>query len=385
MKRHRQCEICGNGINLLPIKEIRFSLPDSYKIPSGYEIVSCRNCGFCYADTLASIDDYNYYYTHYNYYSGAVHVRTPNDMSKNVIVDLLNEISVKQARILDIGFGDGEQLLLLKEAGYENLFGIDPSSESVAHIKGFGISADIGNIYDLDVLEDGEMDVVIATGVLEHLVKPSFAVDNIRKFLKRGGLLIVTAPNCLNLVNDLSPLSNNFNQEHINYFSPVSLKNLMGKVGFFEEKIIAEEKYTDMFGVFSYKGEEYATNKFAKDAGVIKAIKTYLERQEENENKYNKKIEKFVHGETLVAVWGTGAFTMNLLSNSDLKYCRIACFVDNNMLKCGSDFCGARIVSPKDLVNNTHIEAVIIASIKSAEEIRKQLLELGWNKEIIIM
>lgn len=76
---------------------------------------------------------------------------------------------------------------------------------------------------------------------------------------------------------------------------------------------------------------------------------------------------------------------MSLLSNTDLQYCKIACFADNNLLKWGSQLYGVQIVSPNDVVNNTHIEAIVIASIKSAEEISKQLLELGWDKEIIIM
>ena len=44
-------------------------IPEDMPIPSQYDVVSCRQCGFCFADVEANQDDYNLYYRNSNDYS----------------------------------------------------------------------------------------------------------------------------------------------------------------------------------------------------------------------------------------------------------------------------------------------------------------------------
>ena len=384
MKQNRTCEICGNETELSVIKEIKYKLPSSYKIPSWYEIVSCKKCGFCYANVLASISDYDHYYKNYNYYSQEVLSNVPANLSKNEVMDLFCRMCRTEDKILDIGFGKGELLLTLRSHGFLNLFGLDPSGESVGSIKEHGIRAQVGNIYQMDHFTGEKMDVVVIAGVLEHLLEPSLALENITKVLAIGGKLIVTVPNCLNLKKDISPVCSHFNQEHINYFSVVSLKNMMARYGFLEELVIAEEKYTDILAVFRYHGE-HASRGYEKDEQTSIAIGVYLESNGRREELYNRKLEKYVREQLPVAVWGTGAFAMSLLSNTDLGDCNIHCFIDNNEMKCSSDFLGKAVILPQYIANHIQIQAIVIASIRSAAAIKEQLLNLGWDRDIIVL
>jgi len=61
-----------------------------------------------------------------------------------------------------------------------------------------GYSADtqsdkVGDVTDLP-LEDGELDAIVCTEVLEHCADPFYAVAEMHRVLKPGGLLLVTSP-----------------------------------------------------------------------------------------------------------------------------------------------------------------------------------------------
>ncbi len=385
MRQNRACEVCGNDRELSDIKKIRYYLPVTYKIPSEYDIVSCEKCGFCYANVLASLSDYDDYYMRHNSYCKEILGKAPDNLPKDAVMDLLCSLCDKDDKILDIGFGKGELLLLLQRHGFRNLFGIDPSEESVEHMRKSGIRAETGSIYTSDSLEE-KMNMVVVTDVLEHLLKPSLALEKISSVLRDGGLLYVSVPNCLNLERDTSPLCNNFNQEHINYFSVTSLKNLMARYGFKEEKMIAEAKYTDIFAVFSYH-ERTVEDFFEKDIWTREAIKAYIKYNDRRETHYNRILEKYVRDQIPVAVWGTGSFTMSLLVNTDLRYCRIECFIDNNEMRQKEQFWGGKAVIAADgLCGCPCVEAVVVSSIRSSAEIRRQLLEMGWeDKKIIVL
>lgn len=384
MKQHRICEICGNSTQLQVLYHVKLCLPNEVKLPSQYDVVACDVCGYCYADTLASLEDYENYYTKHNYYSSTVVSDVSSNVPTTVMNDFCLEICKPEDRILDVGFGYGNFLKFLRINGYKNLFGIDPSKESVKHIAQYGISAKVGSAYNLSSFDGGMMDVVIITGVLEHLLKPSFAIMSIQNVLKDNGVVILTVPNCNNLIYDKSPICNNFNQEHINYFSPKSLLGLMEKYGFFMERIITEPYYADMLVAFRYKQNQHAF-KIDKDLHTSHAIRTYVEENKSRIDTINTKIETLLHEQTRIAVWGTGALTMDLLANTNLCTCNIECFVDNNQLKWGKSFYQKEIVSPTLLFENDKIQTVIISSIKSAQSIEKQLIDSGWRKEIVVL
>jgi ubiquinone/menaquinone biosynthesis C-methylase UbiE len=101
--------------------------------------------------------------------------------------------------VLDVGCGPGVVVEeLVTERGCE-FWGVDVSAEMIARAKErysseARIHFAVGNVERLD-FPDQSFDAVLSMGVLEYLVDPSRAVEEMYRVLKLGGTLIVTVPN----------------------------------------------------------------------------------------------------------------------------------------------------------------------------------------------
>jgi 2-polyprenyl-3-methyl-5-hydroxy-6-metoxy-1,4-benzoquinol methylase len=104
----------------------------------------------------------------------------------------------KSNKILEIGAGGGYTLAAIKEMGLAvEVVGIELCDMPGTMQNHPGIDRMIiGNIEDLalDFPED-HFDVIICGDVLEHLVDPWAVVNKVNKYLKVGGIWIVSMPN----------------------------------------------------------------------------------------------------------------------------------------------------------------------------------------------
>ena len=105
----------------------------------------------------------------------------------------------RDARIADLGCGDGVFLHFLLEAGYRHVSGIDVSAQQIARAHALGLfEARRGDIDTfLASADDRSLDVILLIDVLEHLTREQlFAVlDGVARVLSSGGVCIVHAPN----------------------------------------------------------------------------------------------------------------------------------------------------------------------------------------------
>jgi len=105
----------------------------------------------------------------------------------------------REARIADLGCGDGAILHFLLEAGYRRVIGIDVSDEQIQRAHGLGLSqvrrGDIDTF--LASADDRSFDVILLIDVLEHLTREElFAVlDGVARVLRSGGVCIAHVPN----------------------------------------------------------------------------------------------------------------------------------------------------------------------------------------------
>jgi SAM-dependent methyltransferase len=98
------------------------------------------------------------------------------------------------ASVVDVGTGTGANLRLLKQMGFAQVAGIDPS-EDAAHWcaeKGLG-NVRAGDIRALP-LADASVDLLLATDVIEHVAEDEQAVGEIRRVLRPGGSALITVP-----------------------------------------------------------------------------------------------------------------------------------------------------------------------------------------------
>jgi 2-polyprenyl-3-methyl-5-hydroxy-6-metoxy-1,4-benzoquinol methylase len=108
-------------------------------------------------------------------------------------------ITSQEAVILDLGCGYGRLLLTLERLGYHNLRGVDVSEEQVRLAGELGLPCVTRNdaLSFVRGIPEGEVDVVFALDVLEHLPKESLIdlVSAVYRALKPGGRFLIHVPN----------------------------------------------------------------------------------------------------------------------------------------------------------------------------------------------
>lgn len=99
----------------------------------------------------------------------------------------------KTVKVLDFGCGSGHTVSYLDGLGYD-AHGVDMSREAIEH----GASRGIPNLQvskdERIGAPDASFDAVLAMDVLEHLEDESFAVREIHRVLKPGGVFVVMVP-----------------------------------------------------------------------------------------------------------------------------------------------------------------------------------------------
>ncbi|HOV90371.1 MAG TPA: class I SAM-dependent methyltransferase [Syntrophorhabdaceae bacterium] len=97
--------------------------------------------------------------------------------------------------ILDMGCGEGIGLEKLKKQFPQKMvLGIDLEKENVEICKSHQLDVIRSNVYDLP-LKNESIDLCICIDMLEHLKEPLNGLKELRRILKKDGLLIMTIPN----------------------------------------------------------------------------------------------------------------------------------------------------------------------------------------------
>jgi len=107
-------------------------------------------------------------------------------------------------RVLDIGCGDGEVSAELAARTRAEVVCADASAIAVQACIARGLEAHLINIGEKPLpFSDSSFDLVFMTEVIEHLLRPDSALDEVRRVLVPGGNLILSTPNLACLPNRL--------------------------------------------------------------------------------------------------------------------------------------------------------------------------------------
>ncbi|WP_003545109.1 methyltransferase domain-containing protein [Desulfotomaculum nigrificans] len=93
--------------------------------------------------------------------------------------------------ILDAGCGAGGTMEYM--ARYGSVVGIDISEEMVEYCRKEGLSAYHGSVTKLP-FANGLFDLVLCLDVLEHLPMDQIAVEELKRVIRPGGLLVISVP-----------------------------------------------------------------------------------------------------------------------------------------------------------------------------------------------
>src|SRR5262249_50541323 len=114
---------------------------------------------------------------------------------RNIILDIFNKYTDnrKNLEVFDLGYGSG-YLVKTFQSEDQNAYGADSFAEAIE----FGRKKGIQNLNPISEEKidcpNGKFDAVLALDVLEHLKDESWAIKEMERILKPGGLAIITVP-----------------------------------------------------------------------------------------------------------------------------------------------------------------------------------------------
>jgi SAM-dependent methyltransferase len=132
--------------------------------------------------------------------------------------DLVASLTAASESIVDVGCGNGSILRHLKSRGYRNLHGVEISQYAIRCLRRDGIEMHFGILPSIP-LPDNAFDVVIASQVLEHVIRRRRFLSEIWRVLKPGGRGFVFVPD-----DCLGPISES---EHVAKYNARSLRGVL--------------------------------------------------------------------------------------------------------------------------------------------------------------
>jgi len=105
-------------------------------------------------------------------------------------LNLINSLQPQKGRILDIGAGTGDFLLVAKNNGWQTI-GVEPSEKAKEIAKNKGVSF----VAATSELENHSFDVISMWHVLEHVPDLDKQIKELKRLLKPTGTLIIAVPN----------------------------------------------------------------------------------------------------------------------------------------------------------------------------------------------
>ena len=135
-------------------------------------------------------------------------------------VERIRALTTPDDAIVDVGCGNGSILRRLVASGYRDVHGVELSDYAVERLRAEGINMTPGRLPDLP-LPDARFDVVIASQVLEHVIRRGRFMREIARVLRPGGHAFVFVPDdCLGPIEE---------PEHVIRYDRESLRRFLAK------------------------------------------------------------------------------------------------------------------------------------------------------------
>ncbi|MBU4484305.1 class I SAM-dependent methyltransferase [bacterium] len=203
-----------------------------WPVASG-SLVVCKRCGLYYANprTTTSIENVRSGNTATELYE-AKKLNYEGRISEfKYILGLINNQKVPSGKLLDIGCYEGFFLNEARCSGWE-CTGVEPniggSNFAIKNLK-----LDVRQcILEKAGFEDHSFDVITLLAVLEHIPDPKQTLIEVKRILKKDGLLVIYVPTVPFYLNIIKSKWRMFIGDHYFFFTDYSMENLLNVAGF---------------------------------------------------------------------------------------------------------------------------------------------------------
>jgi SAM-dependent methyltransferase len=387
----RACPVCEHR-QIKPLHKQEFVVEENHPLSAGYVVAHCATCGFVYADVAASQADYDTFYATLSKYDDAATSTgsgdSPNDRERlaGTAEILSGVLPHHEARILDIGCAGGGLLYALQQRGYRNLVGVDPSPACARITR-----EKTGEAYDGWVTtlppQIGSFDAVVLSHVMEHVLDVPAAIRALRPLLREGGLVYLEVPDAARYAEHIYAPFQDFNTEHINHFSAVSLDNAMQTRGFIAvgggERLLHSSPHTftpAVYRMYRWSGKPLPVT---PDKVLEPAILRYIERSAALLAVIDQRIAEAMRYSDELIVWGAGQLTLKLLAETCLAKAKVTAFIDSNPIHQGRRLAGAPILAPTAIAGTR--QPILIGTTLHHREIVAQIERLGLTNPIVLL
>jgi 2-polyprenyl-3-methyl-5-hydroxy-6-metoxy-1,4-benzoquinol methylase len=253
--------------------------------------MQCRSCGLVYLNPRPSVSEFERIYPpSYHAFDfseadfGFVH-KVRSRLEAKRLLEFCRDLP-DDARILDVGCGDGFHLNLLKKYGKASwtLEGVDIDRRAAEMAEKSGLKVHTGSIEEIG-LPENTYDLAFMIQTIEHVEKPEKVLSAARKVLKPNGKLVIVTDNTDSI--DFKFFKGSYwggyhFPRHWNLFNRKSLSNLAAKTGFEVEELATQVSpvnwvYSIHNSLVDWRAPQFLINRFTLKSTVSLSIFTSLD------------------------------------------------------------------------------------------------------------
>ncbi|EKE14753.1 MAG: methyltransferase type 11 [uncultured bacterium] len=243
--KHIRCAICESDNDYQILYKKNFKLSDlnvntfsARRLPDKihYQLVKCNQCELVRSTPIVEIKCLSQLYKK-SLLSYDDEINNLTTTYNNSVKPILKKLP-KNAKILEIGCGNGFILKAIYDLGYKNVFGIEPSTDANSKSNPKIKKNIITDILKPGLFNKESFDFIFFFQTFDHIPEPNKFLKECYHLLKKNGYILSFNHNIdsfsAKLLGEKSPI---IDIEHIFLYSPKTIKAIFKKNGFIINKV----------------------------------------------------------------------------------------------------------------------------------------------------
>lgn len=207
------------------------------------EYVDCPECATMYISPRPTPEVLEWFYrgsANYAHWNKLIFPATEDARRERIFVprvdrllELCRKHGVATGSLLEIGAGFGTFCIeVQRRRQFDRVVAVEPTPDLAQTCRSRGLEVIELPVEQIRIEPGLRFDVIASFEVIEHLFDPGAFVASAVRLLRPGGILMLACPNGQGFdVQTLGTVSNTVDHEHLNYFNPASLGQLLQRRG----------------------------------------------------------------------------------------------------------------------------------------------------------